>query len=470
MKNEKINDIETFFNPQGIVIIGARSSPGFGYGIPMNLKEKGWEDRLFLVNPKGGQIDGMHVYEKVADVPGPASLAIIIIPAQGIPELLPQLREKGIRHVIIESAGFAETGDSGKALQDETYNILKKHGMRAIGPNCVGIVNTDNKLSTTETIQEAYIPGNTAIIAQSGVFGNILLDKLHLFGLYISKAVTLGNRIDVSEIEMLDYFHKDPLTNVIMMYLEGASNGRLLAKTLYTVTRDKPVLILKSGRTSQGQTATASHTGSLSGEDFLYDGMFSQTGAIRAESLDCLVEFARVFSSQPLPKGPRLGIVTGSGSLGALATDAAVLSGLEVPSHPSTATINKIKKLAPNWMNVKNPLDVGPSGRFKEALGAMMKDTDTDMVLAILTIPHAVFRNFQALGIDLRDWFGELKTIRKLAPEKPALACVVGHQEFLYYATEIAGPDMPVFTSPEMSVKALAALWQYGNWKTKVKK
>jgi acyl-CoA synthetase (NDP forming) len=371
--------------------------------------------------------------------------------------------------VIIESAGFAETGCKGIALQDETRKILKKHGIRAIGPNCVGIVNTDNKLSTTETIEEAYTPGNTAIIAQSGVFGNILLDKLNLIGLFISKAVTLGNRIDVNEIEMLKYFHQDPLTGVIMMYLEGAADGRLLSQELPSITRDKPVLILKSGRTAEGLAATASHTGSLSGEDMLYDGMFTQAGAIRAQNLDELLEFSRAFSSQPLPKGPRLGIVTGSGSLGALATDAAVSSGLEVP-QPSATTINQIKKLAPSWMNVKNPLDVGPSGLFKEAFTAMMKDPDSDMVLAIITIPHAVFRIFHKIGGDLRQWFGDLKTIRQLDNTKPVAACVVGHSEFLSYISDLAGPAMPVFTSPEIAVKSLAALHQYGNWKTKDKK
>lgn len=466
MVKQKNNSIETFFYPKGIVIVGARHSPGFGYGIPMNLYEKGWGDRIFLVNPKGGDIHGMHVYKSIADVPGPADLAIIIIPAPRIPEILSDLGKKSIRHVIIESAGFAEIGDNGKDLQDKVKLVLQGHNMRAIGPNCVGVVNTDNKLSTTETIEEAYRPGNTAIIAQSGVFGNILLDKLNLIGLFISKAVTLGNRIDVDEIEMLRYFLQDPLTKVIMMYLEGASDGRLLLQTLPSVTRDKPVLILKSGRTTEGLAATASHTGSLSGEDALYDGMFSQTGAIRVQSLDELLEFTRAFSSQPLPRGPRLGIVTGSGSIGALATDAAITSGLAI-SPPSESIISDLKKIAPDWMNIKNPLDVGPSGLFKEAFSAMLNDPDTDMVLTIITIPHAVFRIFHKIGRDLRQWFGDLKTIRQIDINKPVIACVVGHSEFLNQIAEMAGPDMPVFTSPEMAVKSLAALWKYQHWRLK---
>ena len=433
----------------------------------MMFKEKGWDDRLYLVNPKGGEMHGMHVYKRVSEVPDALDLAIVIVPAPSVPGVLEELGSKGIRHVIIESAGFAETGDKGRVLQDEVKRILLTHGMRAIGPNCVGIVNTDNSFTTTETIEEAFTPGNVAIIAQSGVFGNILLDKLHLRGVFISKAVTLGNRIDVNEIEMLDYFHQDKATRVVMMYLEGAADGKRLTDALSKISIDKPVLVLKSGRTPQGMAATVSHTGSLSGEDSLYAGMFVQTGVTRVESLDELVEFTGVFASQPLPKGPRLGIVTGSGSMGALATDTAITSGLEVPP-PSLSVVDEIKKSAPEWMNVKNPLDVGPSGLFKEALSAMVKDPEIDMVMAILTFPHKIFREFLALGIDMQDMYGHIDAIGKLSPDKPLVVCVVGHDEFSSYISESAGPDIPVLHSPEMTVKALAALWRYSQWKKKI--
>lgn len=458
-------NIRTFFEPEGIALIGARSSLGFGYGIPLLLKKQGWEDRLYLVNPKGGVLHGMTLYRNVGEVPDPVDLALVIVAAPGVPEVLSAIGERGIRHAIIESAGFAETGEKGKALQAETKKVLEKYGIRALGPNCVGVVNTDNGLSTTDILDEALIPGNTAIIAQSGVFGNILLDKLHLQGLYISKAVTLGNRIDVDESEILDYLHQDPATKVIMMYLEGAAHGRLLTRTLSRVSRDKPVLILKSGRTGQGVAATASHTGSLSGEDAFYEGMFAQTGVIRAKSLNELVEFTRVFSTQPLPRGPNLGIVTGSGSMGALATDAAVIAGLEVPP-PSMAVVNEIQKRAPGWMNIKNPLDIGPSGLFEEALSAMAQDPTYDMVLAIFTIPHAILLSLRALGVDIAQRFGEIKNLRKLAPEKPLVVCVVGHDDFVALAAELAGPaHIPILTSPEMAAEALAALWRYRKWK-----
>jgi len=298
------------------------------------------------------------------------------------------------------------------------------------------------------------------VIAQSGVFGNILLDNLYQKGLYISKAVTLGNRMDVNECEILDYLHEDPDTKVIMMYLEAAADGRLLRDTLERVTRDKPVLVLKSGRTGAGRQATASHTGSMSGEDELYEAVFAQSGAIRARSLDELVDMARVFSTQPLPAGNRLGITTSSGSLGALATDAAIEDGLELPPL-DPASVEKVRDVAPQWMNVRNPLDVGPSGQFLPAMTALLTDAHIDMVLSIAVMPYAVFREFKQRGVAVKDWLGTAPELRDLAPHKPVILCSIGDQGFVSDLDEAVGPTVPVLTSPESAARSLAALHRY---------
>ncbi|MBU2644368.1 hypothetical protein KKI24_06635, partial [bacterium] len=252
-----------------------------------------------------------------------------------------------------------------------------------------------------------------------------------------------------------------PDTAVIVLYLEGAADGKRLKETLARVTADKPVLVLKSGRTEQGKKATASHTGSLSGEDATYSGMFSQTGAIRAESLTDLIAMTRVFSTQPRPQGNRLGIVTGSGSMGALATDEAVDYGLVV-QPPSKATIDKVRAIAPDWMNVKNPLDVGPSGIFRQSTEAMVQDPEMDMLLPIITIPHAVYRKIITSREMILRLYGDLQKIRHLAPEKPFVICVVGHDEIRRDIEILAGDAIPVFDSPEIAVRALARLWSYG--------
>lgn len=299
----------------------------------------------------------MPVYTSIAAVPDPLDLAVVIVPSAAVLGVMDEIGRRNIRHVIIQSAGFAEIGEDGKQLQSEVKRIAETYGIRVIGPNCVGILNTANRFSTTEVMAESYTPGPLAVIAQSGVFGHNLLDKFNREGLFISKVITLGNRMDVNESELLAYLNQDPATELIVIYLEGTADGRRLAETLKTVTPRKPVLILKSGRTSVGRQATASHTGSLSGEDKLYRSMFAQTGSIRAETVSELVEYARVFASQPLPRGNRIGIITGSGSMGALAADAAIMSSLTVPPL-SEDTIEKVKTGAPDWMNVRNPLDV----------------------------------------------------------------------------------------------------------------
>jgi len=458
------DDIRTFFEPRGVAIVGARSNLGFGYGIPIMLKQQGWADRVRLVNPSVDELHGLPVYKSVAEVPDPVDLAVVLVPASLVPRMLDEIGERGIRHAIIESAGFSEIGDSGRKLQNEAEEAARRHGIRVIGPNCVGLVNTSNNFSTVEIIEEALVPGSSSIIAQSGVFGNCLLDLLHEYKLYVAKAVTLGDRMDVNECDILDFLKDDPDTKAIMMYLEGAADGIRLRSALEEVTRTKPVLVLKSGRTPAGSAATSSHTGSLSGEDQLYDAVFTQTGTIRAANLEGLVEMTRMLSTQPAPKGKRLGIVTSSGSLGVMATDTAVGYGLEVPPLPE-AVAEKLRGEAPEWMNVKNPLDVGPSWLFSKALEAMLQDPDIDMVLAITIIPYAIFRELEKMGFDGSGWFGDIAEFKKAAPDKPLAVCPMGHSAFVSHMSEVAGRDVPVYLSPEPAARALAALYHYWTWR-----
>ncbi|HUL31766.1 MAG TPA: CoA-binding protein [Thermodesulfobacteriota bacterium] len=455
-----VDNLRNFFEPKGIVIVGARRSFGFGYGIPPFLQNHGWGNRLHLVNPAGGELHGQNVYKRVQDVPEPLDLAIVIVPAEAVPGVMEEIGERGIKHTIIETAGFAETGESGLALQEKVKTIAMGYGMRVIGPNCVGVINTENGFASVELIEEALTPGPVSIIAQSGVFGNILLDHLPQHGLFISKAVTLGNRLDVDESELLEYLDEDRFTRVIMIYLEGAANGARLMKSLAKVTQNKPVVILKSGRTQTGKQATASHTGSLSGQDHIYDAAFAQSGAIRADTLSGLIDAVRVFATQPLPKGNRLGIITTSGSLGALATDVAVSSGLTMPPL-SPFTVNQARDIAPDWMNVRNPLDLGPSQKFNRLLPMLLADSEIDMVLAIIVLPYVAIRNLKSAGVTARDLFGDIASARKQHPEKPLVGMVIGHPEFVEDIASLCGPSIPIFASPEPAAKALATLWRY---------
>ncbi len=458
------SELHPFFEPHGVALVGVSRTPGFGYGIPLTLRKQGWDGHIYLVNIAGGTLHDMPVYQRVADVPDPVDLAIVLVPARLVSSVLPEIAGRGIKHVIIETAGFAEIGEVGQALQAEAGETARRLGLRIIGPNCVGVVNTANRFTSVEIMDEALAPGPVSIIAQSGVFGNILLDGLHEKEVFIAKAVTLGNRLDVNECEVLDYLHRDDQTQVIMMYLEGTADGRLLLETLRRVTRDKPVIILKGGRTPAGRAATASHTASLSGEDRLYEAVFRQTGAVRAGSLDQLVRLARVFATQPLPDGNRLAIVTGSGSLGVLATDSATSGGLTLP-HLSETTERAVREAAPDWMNVRNPLDTGPSSQFPAALRAVVADPDIDMVLGITVLPYAIFSSFEPLGLTPEMWFGDIDAIHAARPEKPLVICAIGNERFIGLIRKTSGRKVPVFDSPEGAAGTLAALAKYGSWK-----
>jgi acyl-CoA synthetase (NDP forming) len=463
-----MGSLQSFFEPRGVVVVGARRSFGFGYGIPLFLQKQGWGNRLYLVNSAGRELHGQNVYKRVQDVPSFIDLAIVIVPAEAVPGVMEEIGKRGIRSVIIETAGFAEIGERGMALQEKVKAIAMQYRMRVIGPNCVGVVNTENKFCSVELMEESLTPGPLSIIAQSGVFGNILLDHLPQYGLFISKAVTLGNRMDVDESDVLDYLDRDPMTRVIMMYLEGTVNGRRLMQSLAQVTPKKPVLILKSGRTEAGKRAIASHTGSISGEDNIYRAAFVQGGAIRAESLSQLIDLARVFTTQPLPKGNRLGIITTSGSLGALATDVAVSSGLSVPPL-SPLMVRQVREISPDWMNVKNPLDIGPSGIYGKLLPMLLADPGIDMVLSIMVIPYVAVRHFKSAGMTARDWFGDIASIREQYPDKPLLSVVVGHPAYVGDMSSIGGRSIPVFTSPEPAAQALATLWSYSKAREKLR-
>jgi acetyltransferase len=220
------------------------------------------------------------------------------------------------------------------------------------------------------------------------------------------------------------------------------------------------VLVLKSGRTDVGREATASHTGSMSGEDQLYQAVFNQSGAVRAGSLEELIEMAQVFTTQPLPAGNRLGILTTSGSMGALAADAAVENGLVLPPLSQEA-FEKVRSVAPDWMNVKNPLDVGPSGQLLTALEALFEDSEIDMVLSISVMPFAVFSEFMELGLSVKDFLGNAAAIRERFPEKPLVVCSIGDRGFLEDLDDAIGPDTPLLNSPETAAKILAALYRY---------
>ncbi len=449
--------LQKFFKPKSIALIGATSTPGFGYGIPLFWKKNGWLEKAYLVNPKGGKLHDRELFPSLSAVPGPVDLAVIIVPAPRVRDVLTEAGEKGVKAVVVESAGFAETGDEGRKRQEELLEIARRYGMRLVGPNCVGVVNTENRFATVEILDRSQDPGPLAIIAQSGVFGNILLDHLPDAGVKISKVVTLGNKIDLDEADFLDYFVEDPWTKVILIYEEGVRDGRRLLEALRRACRQKPVIVLKTGRTPLGRQATLSHTASLSGEDRMYDAAFRQTGAIRVNNLNEMIELARVLSTQPPMKSRKVGILTTSGSMGAMTADALYAEKMELASWTQN-TWDRVRQAAPGWVNVKNPLDVGPSGIFALAAETIFADPAPDGFILIPVIPYAAIEGFMRLGLDVKVILGDWRKFRAPIKDKPVIAVLLGSREWGSQLREICGDEIAVVSTPENAVRALAAL------------
>jgi acyl-CoA synthetase (NDP forming) len=451
--------LEKFFQPRSLALIGATRSPGFGYGIPLFWKKYGWLEKACLVNPRGGQLHGQEVYRSISALPDGIDLAVVIVPAGGVRRVLIELGRKGIQAVIIESAGFAETGAEGKQRQEELKEIARDYGIRLLGPNCVGVVNTANQFATIEIMDHSMEPGPVSIIAQSGVFGNILLDHLPEVGLKISKVATLGNKMDLDEADFLEYFVEDPQTRVIVIYEEGVKDGRRFLEALRQACRKKPVVILKSGRTPFGRQATLSHTASLSGEDRIYDAAFLQAGALRASNLSEMIELARVLSLQPPMKGKKIGILTTSGSLGAMAADALYHDGLELAAWSQT-TIQKIREAAPDWVNVRNPLDIGPSGIFPTALQAVFSDLNPDGFILIPVIPYAAIEVWLRLGLNAKALLGNWPDLSEKTRGRPVVAVLLGCQEWMKQVRELCGEAIATVNTPEAAAKALSSLYR----------
>jgi acyl-CoA synthetase (NDP forming) len=461
------NPIDLFYKPENVAIIGAKNrASGFGAQLPRFLLDTGLaSERLHLVNPREKEIDGLPVYPTIKEVPVDVDLAIVIVPAPAVPTVLGDCVKKGVKAINVQSAGFAETGADGARAQKEMGRLARESNIRIMGPNCVGVVNVQGRFSTCQVDFDAIRPGGISVVAQSGVFGNILVDWAPSQDIALCKLATIGNRADVDETDMLEYLGQDPATRVIVLYLESVKDGRRFIQAARKASLEKPVLVYKSGETEAGKRATMSHTGSLSGVDALFDGACRQTGIIRSRDLVELFDLARAFEACPLPRGRRALVVTGSGSQGAMAADRLVQCGMELPEM-TDESVAEIRKNAPAWMNVGNPLDMGPSGLFALGMQLAMTDSNIDAVIAVPIIPWTVVKPLldaapEAVG---KQMFIDPALIDKTT-ERTLLISLLGHSDWVENVKRFFGPHAPVMTTPQNAARALAAMCEYREWR-----
>jgi len=458
-------NLDVFFNPRNIAVIGASRNPAKpGYQIVYNLK-RSYKGKIYPVNPNAEKILDLRAYPSILDIPEPVDLAVIVIPAPKVPEAAEQCGIKGVKGLIVISGGFKEIGPEGAKLEEELVKIVKKYNMRLLGPNVVGVYVPKTGVNTTfiNPERQGFPPhGPIAFLSQSGAFGIAILDWAAMRNMGISKFVSLGNKADIDEADLLEYLIEDEDTRVITMYIEGIENGRKFINALKKTTIIKPVIALKSGRTEAGSRAIASHTGSLAGADQIYNAVFKQTGVIRAYGMEELFDTAMALALQPPAKGNRVAILTVGGGSGVMATDACIDLGLQVPKL-SDKTEEKLKKVLLPIASPHNPVDVTGSARDEhlvESVEILMKSGEVDI---IIWIPY-----FMVPGITEQLVYSFIDRVRKVNRELETPIPVVGAATGGTYTWKQASlaeeKGIPMYLSVERAAKAAWALYKYGEW------
>ncbi|MEM3593310.1 MAG: CoA-binding protein [Candidatus Jordarchaeaceae archaeon] len=465
------SSLETFFSPKSVAIIGASEKLRFGYFVTKSILAR-TDLKAYPVHISADRVMGVKAYKSVKDIPEVVDLAIFLVPSEAAPTAMRECAEKGIKHVIVLSAGFAEVDEVGKQRQEEIVRIARENGIRVIGPNCVGVTNVSNRFTTAEIDIDSLKEGGVAFIAQSGIFGTVIIDWAAANDFGLSKIVTLGNKCDVDEVDLLNYLEKDDKTRVICLYLEGIKRGRgrEFIETFKRVSRNKPILVLKSGRTQAGARAVRSHTGSLAGDDRIFDAVLKQTGAVRVDSVEELLDFAKVLATQPLPKNGGIAIITNSGSLAAMTCDELEKLHMELASFEPQTT-EKMKKIAPYWTSIKNPVDIGPAMLQvgSQILEAVLEDKNVGCLL-IISSPPGILVKKNGMGLDLVPFYKVYKRIIDKHREKTIIFSSFGDYDTVQAAKEVFEKSgIPVISSVQIAARAIAALYQYKKYLEKSK-
>ena len=453
MSAQPNNSLSLFFRPSSVAVIGASRDPEkLGYAVLANLKDGGFSGALYPVNPKAEEILGLKAYPTVLDIPGPVDLAVIVIPYPLVPEALRQCGEKGVPAAVVISAGFREAGREGLERELELVQIARQYHIRLIGPNCLGVIDTHTPLNATFA---AGMPpgGPIAFMSQSGALGTAVLDMALAGRIGFSRFVSLGNKADVNEVDLLEAWEDDPGSRVILAYIEGLPDGQKFMEVARRVTRKKPVVAVKSGVTRSGARAVSSHTGSLAGSEAAYHAAFRQAGVIRAESMEHLFDLALAFAYQPLPRGDRIAIVTNAGGPGILATDALEHAGLQLARF-RPETVQALMADLPSAASAANPVDVlgdALADRYEHALRLVLADPGVDGVLVIVT-PQAMTQIEETAHV-----------VGRVAREtdKPVLGCFMGESRIAAGIAILQQYGIPNYPFPERAAAALAAMVRY---------
>lgn len=442
-------DLHDLFYPKSIAVIGASGTRGkLGWNVFTNLVCHNFEGKLYPINPKAEEIHGIKAYPKVSDVPEPVDVAIILVSASVTPDVVKECCDCGIKYIVVESAGFAEMGEEGRKLEQEMKAIADSYGVRLLGPNCSGIINTHCSMVQSIGIVDALSKGSIGLVSQAGVCAAGMLWGLRQimdFGI----VATIGNKLDINETDMLSEVSLDKNINVICMYLESVKGGRRFVDVAKAVSMTKPVIVLKSGRTEAGKKAVSSHTASLAGNDQVFSGVFRQGGIIRASDYEHMFNLAKAVSKQPLPKRDGVFIITYAGSLGVISADAVTFNGMRL-SDLEPDLKERLRRLLPEYVGGLNPVDYTFSmdgETVKKTIEIGVESADVGSFIVVLQA--------EILG----SYVDPLKDIDYKG--KPIMACVAGKEFAMEDVIKMEKAGIPVYSTPEQCADAISVMFRH---------
>lgn len=462
-------------HPRSVAFWGASNNPMSMGSVQLGeLLAMGFPGPVYPIHPTEKEVLGLPAYARIGDVPGPVGLAVLVIPTPVVPEVLEDCGKAGVSCAIIVSAGFAETGSDGSLLQQRIVDIARRYGIRFLGPNCIGAVNPRQKLNTTFYPYES-VPGFIGMASQSGSFVTQMFVHLQKFGLGFSQGMSVGNEAVTDITDCLEYLGECPHTKVIGLYVEGIRRGREFARIAADVSRKKPIVAYYVGGSKSGKQAGLSHTGAMAGPDELYNGIFAQTGIIRAGSIEELFDFCWVLGTQPLPSGNRLAVLTNSGGPGAAASDAAERSGLRLARF-SDDTKKSLRELLPHTASFTNPVDMTFARNHRDYFDTLprilMQDDGVDCLFMYFLMPHkrVIKSVIRAMAGDsanpeilanqyVREQAETISSLRH-AFGKPLVGGSF-YDRSEQFISAIQDRGLPVLPSPERAVRALGALYKY---------
>ena len=454
-----MHPLDSILRPRSIAVVGASRQLGsIGHEIVSNLLQYGFTGPVYPVNPRAGSVRSIKAYPSVASIPDPIDLAVIAVPKQLVVAAAEECGRKGIAGLVVISAGFHEVGGAGTVREQELLAVVRRYGMRLIGPNCLGVLNAEPAVSMNATFAPVMPPsGRVAFVSQSGALGLSVLDYAREYGIGIAQFVSIGNRPDVSSNDLLAYWEHDPGVDVILMYVETFGNPRRFLETAGRITKTKPIVVVKSGRSKSGARAASSHTGALAGSDRAVDAMLAQAGVIRAETVEELFELAIALEARPLPRSGRTAVVTNAGGPGILAADALEARGLELPAF-APITESRLRLLLPEEASLRNPVDMIASATadaYREVLTAVLADPGVDSAIAIF-VPPVVTKQ--------RDVVDAITTASAGRSGKPVLAVLMGREGLPEGRADLREAGIPAYIFPESAARALAIMARQRDW------